>query len=227
MDPITENQESFSPYNYVLDNPERYIDPDGREASDPPSYTGAALAYLGGVANAVYSNITGGLPGTLRDPKELGEYSEYAAAGQTAGHILSIGIGVTEIAVSTVGTTVEGVAAPETVGLTALAIPVTIALGTHGALTSSAAIKNLLNPTKVEAKSSNTKTKNRTATEHKKNQRNSTEQKHERNQAIKAREQNAADKKYNETKSTKEKKTNNQRKKENPDYKRLGPKREK
>ena len=68
------------------------------------------------------------------------------------------------------------------------------------------------------------KRKPRTSTEHTKGARPSTEQKHQENQARIAREQKAADERYSKTKSTKVPKTNNQKKSDNPDYKKLGRK---
>jgi RHS repeat-associated protein len=68
------------------------------------------------------------------------------------------------------------------------------------------------------------KRKPRTSTEHTKGARPSTEQKHQENQARQAAEQKAADERYSKTKSTKVSKTNNQKKRDNPNYKKPGPK---
>lgn len=37
VDPMAKNYDSWSLYNYVLGNPLKFIDPDGRRVGDPPS----------------------------------------------------------------------------------------------------------------------------------------------------------------------------------------------
>ena len=165
-----------------------------------------------------------GAPGTRYDPNNFGENASDAANGQTAGDLISTVIGAAEVVTATVGVIGETLAATPSGGLSILAIAPTVALGTHGSLVVGSAMNNLMNPTKVEAKASESKTKNRTATEHSSNARNSTEQKHQTNQARQLKEQKVADQRYSGTKSTKVEKTNNQKKRENPDYYKPGPK---
>ena len=83
-------------------------------------------------------------------------------------------------------------------------------------------VKKLDKPASSE--SNGIKSKNRTDAEHKSNARKSTEQKHENAMARKNREKARADEAYSKTKSTKgAQKSNNQKKKDNPDYYRKGP----
>ena len=223
VDPLADKYPGWNPYNYTLNNPVLIIAPNGQWPKLPKiikSAVASTVAFVAGAANAVASNMTGGFSGTRGDPNDGGEHAQAASYGQTAGDAVSIVIGLYEMTVSAVGVTGEVIAAPETGGVTAAAIPATAALGAHGTVTAASGLKNLISDDQVVY----TKDKKRTATEHTSNARKSTKAKHEKSEARKAKEQKAGDAKYSKTKSTKVHKTNNQKKWENPNYYRKGPK---
>jgi RHS repeat-associated protein len=51
IDPLTESTRRMSPYNYGMDNPIRFIDPDGMRAAPPSKYNVGYQSYLNGLAN--------------------------------------------------------------------------------------------------------------------------------------------------------------------------------
>ncbi|MGV3502914.1 MAG: RHS repeat-associated core domain-containing protein, partial [Adhaeribacter sp.] len=82
VDPMTDDAESWSPYNYVCNNPIRLTDPDGRWPNDP-------LGFATGFASAIRTNMGVG-------PRESG--SANFEAGQKAGDFASTIIGAAETA---------------------------------------------------------------------------------------------------------------------------------
>lgn len=148
LDPEAMSFATWSPYTYSLNNPIRYYDSDGKspKTTDPPSWWEKALAFAGGMSNSVASNATGNFPGTRMNAREVftnDELASWAEAGQTGGDIVSIGIGMSEMAASLIGLGVEGAVAPASGGASTLAMAPTVALGTHGTVTANAAIQNL------------------------------------------------------------------------------------
>ena len=148
VDALAEKYMGYSGYNYVLGNPISLIDPDGRWPKDPRA---AAWAYVCGIGNGLHSNMTANFPGVRKDPEEFGSYSDYAAAGQTAGDVFSIGIGTIQTGLSVLAIGAEAAAVPVTGGASASAIPETTAIAVHGATTIISAAKHLGDPGKVEA----------------------------------------------------------------------------
>jgi RHS repeat-associated protein len=154
VDPLADKMEDLSTYAYSFNNPISFTDPDGREPEDAngdgpiKGFLKAAGTYVAGLLNAVGSNSLMGAE--RRDPNEFGEYASYAKAGQTSGDILSLVQGGGEIIIGGSGT-----ALATSTGVGIVATPVTATIAVHGATTTATALTNLLNPTRVEARSSN------------------------------------------------------------------------
>ena len=165
LDPLAADFASWSPYNYVMGNPLSLVDSDGRNP-DPPGWfaratqavtevAANATAYVAGMANSIASNAVGGAPGTRGNPNDFGNYAGAAAAGQTAGDVISVGVGVIEM----VGGAIIGVGG--TIGslgtATAVAAPAGVAVGAHGALNAGSGLRNLM----AQSNQPNSATKNR------------------------------------------------------------------
>ena len=107
LDPLAAEFASWSPYNYVMGNPLSLVDSDGKQP-DPPDWleragnaisntAGKVTAYASGVFNSLASNAIGSPPNTRLDPTSFGEHADFAAYGQTAGDVLSVGVGGTGV----------------------------------------------------------------------------------------------------------------------------------
>ena len=212
-------------------NPVKNTDPDGRE----PNSDGGCCGGLKQLANEFVAGAMGGgmaLVGNLTglDLREAAGNQIYGNGGSlrqafddagTRVDKLSVGLGTAMVAGGTY--TAAGGAGASLTGVGAsVGVPAMVAGGAtavYGGFIAANALNSLQN-SRVEAKQNR-----RVDNEHTSNARKSTENKHEDGQARKAKEQKAADEKYEGTKSDKgPKKSNNEKKKDNPDYYRKRPK---
>lgn len=137
MDPLAEDFYSYSPYNYVGNNPVKRIDPDGQDWLD----------IVKGAVNAVLDNATGGL-NNKRLSTPYSNASDYNL-GQDIGDIASTIVGVYEKISG--GTAAVGGAAG-TIVTAGVGAPVTgtimvsgVATAAHGAVNASSGASNLIN----------------------------------------------------------------------------------
>lgn len=149
VDPFAEEFYSWTPYKFGMDNPVLYGDPNGDcEWCKEALY--ATGAYIAGGANALVSNMTGDAPGTRGNPADFGEYAEYAAMGQNAGDIVSIGVGAIEQGLGFVATGAGILAAPETGGLSLTVSAAGTAGMAHGSMTTAAGWNNLVKSNNID-----------------------------------------------------------------------------
>jgi len=97
------------------------------------------VAFVAGASNAVASNMAGGFPGTRGNPNDFGEYAGAAAAGQTAGDVISVVGGATAAIGGGVAIVAEAVT-----GAGAVAIPATGAVAAEGLLTAGTGLRSLM-----------------------------------------------------------------------------------
>ncbi len=150
VDPLAdqEDQESWTPYHFVSDNPVGANDPDGT-CEGCRSALNAVLEFSHGVMNAVANNNS-----TLPDGQALIPRAQSSSAafnaGQTTGDVLTLVQGAYQMAAGLVATGTGGAVELVTIGgATPVAVPVAVvgtAVAVHGAVVAGNALANLSRP---------------------------------------------------------------------------------
>jgi len=136
VDPLAGKYPGVSPYAYCLNNPVKYVDPDGRDVWD----------FILGFVHSVTSNLS---VGAIRQSTNgIVSNANHYNAGRTTGDVVSVGMGISEMvagggtaaggAVATVGTV--GTASPVSVPTAAAGVGVAI----HGAAVTGKATASLM-----------------------------------------------------------------------------------
>jgi len=76
VDPLSDEYYSWSPYNYTMDNPVKYIDPNGE--------------FVGTLIGGIIGGIAGGIKAAVNNENVLAGIGEGATAGAIAGAVVDV-----------------------------------------------------------------------------------------------------------------------------------------